>query len=67
MNINFPLFLRTFIDLGFVVTNPNEITEIMPKTRFEAEDNGVDIIIDCTGVPGENLLISNLIEMRKKR
>ena len=28
----------------------------MPKTRFEAEDNGVDIIIDCTGVPGENLL-----------
>ena len=23
----------------------------MPKNRFEAEDDGVDVIIDCTGVP----------------
>ena len=23
----------------------------MPKTRFESEDEGVDVIIDCTGVP----------------
>ena len=23
----------------------------MPKDRFEAENEGVDIIIDCTGVP----------------
>ena len=40
----------------------------MPKTRFEAEDNGVDIIIDCTGVPGENLLIcikSHYLQIRK--
>ena len=24
----------------------------MPKNRFEAEDDGIDVIIDCTGVPG---------------
>ena len=23
----------------------------MPKDRFEAENEGIDIIIDCTGVP----------------
>ena len=23
----------------------------MPKTRFEAEDEGIDVVIDCTGVP----------------
>ena len=41
-----------FSDLGFTVTNPSDLKELMPKTRFEAEDDGVDIIIDCTGVPG---------------
>ena len=24
----------------------------MPKNRFDAEEEGMDIIIDCTGVPG---------------
>ena len=24
---------------------------MMPKTRFESEEDGVDVIIDCTGVP----------------
>ena len=38
-------------DLGFEITNPNEIGHLMPKDRFEAENEGVDIVIDCTGVP----------------
>lgn len=33
------------------MTSPSVIAKIMPKSRFEAEDNGMDVIIDCTGVP----------------
>ena len=43
--------LCTILDLGFEITNPNEIGQLMPKDRFEAENEGVDIVIDCTGVP----------------
>jgi threonine dehydrogenase-like Zn-dependent dehydrogenase len=43
--------LCIFPDLGFTVTHPSDLKELMPKDRFEAEDDGVDIIIDCTGVP----------------
>ncbi len=41
-----------FLVVGdFTVKSPDEIKELMPETRIDAEDNGVDVIIDCTGVP----------------
>ena len=44
--------ISSHTDLGFKITNPNEIGKLMPKNRFDAEEEGMDIIIDCTGVPG---------------
>ena len=40
-----------FQDLGYLVTSPLDLPNLMPKSRFDAEDEGVDVIIDCTGVP----------------
>ena len=37
--------------MGFIVTSPKDLPSMMPQDRFHAEDDGVDIIIDCTGVP----------------
>eukprot|EP00093_Oithona_nana_P014016 14016.XXX_699692_700408_1 [CDS] Oithona nana genome sequencing. len=39
------------LDLGYLVTSPLDLPNLMPKSRFDAEDEGVDVIIDCTGVP----------------
>ena len=38
-------------DLGYLVTSPLDLPNLMPKSRFDAEEEGVDVIIDCTGVP----------------
>ena len=27
------------------------MVKLLPKSRFEAEQFGVDVVIDCTGVP----------------
>ena len=50
MNVPITRFFNP--DLGYVVTSPFDLTRLMPKNRFEAEDDGIDVIIDCTGVPG---------------
>jgi len=39
------------LDLGYLVTSPLDLPNLMPKSRFDAEEEGVDVIIDCTGVP----------------
>ena len=39
------------LGLGFVISSPQDLPRMMPKTRFDAEDEGLDIIIDCSGVP----------------
>ncbi len=36
---------------GFKIVSPAELSKIMPATRAEAEQSGIDVIIDCTGVP----------------
>ena len=50
--------ISSHTDLGFKITNPNEIGKLMPKNRFDAEEEGMDIIIDCTGVPGNTALLA---------
>ena len=31
--------------------SPDELDKSMPKSRVEAEQFGIDVVIDCTGVP----------------
>ena len=37
------------LDTGFKIVGPEELAQFMPQTRLEAELEGIDVIIDCTG------------------
>lgn len=37
------------LETGFDIVGPQELKGKMPQTRAEAEQEGIDVIIDCTG------------------
>ena len=39
------------LQTGFQIVSPDELRDLMPKSKAEAEVEGVDVIIDCTGSP----------------
>ena len=39
------------LQTGFQIVSPDELRNLMPKSKTEAEVEGVDVIIDCTGSP----------------
>jgi len=43
--------LAAQLETGFQILGPDELEQSMPKSRVEAEQFGIDVVIDCTGVP----------------
>ena len=43
--------IASFLETGFHILSPDELEQSMPKSRVEAEQFGIDVVIDCTGVP----------------
>ena len=41
----------SFLETGFHILSPDELEQSMPKSRVEAEQFGIDVVVDCTGVP----------------
>ena len=39
------------IGTGFKLVTPRDLDDVFPSTRAESEVHGVDVILDCTGVP----------------
>ena len=43
--------MSQYLETGFQIMGPDDMEHFLPKPGIEAEQFGIDVVIDCTGVP----------------